>query len=78
MPIGKESHHSLPAGQCEGFHKCIREQFVMMYEDNLLFHLVEEQRQAHPSLDGEYPDLDDVKRGPFDINEVLASPYFFR
>lgn len=70
--------YAVPAGHCEAFHKCIREQFVDMYATDRLFKLVQEQRAQHPSLADEYPSMADVEPGAFDLEEVLNSPYFFR
>lgn len=68
----------VPAGQCEAFHKVIRSEFVKIYKEDWLVHLLDEQMELYPELAKEFPGTDSITRGTFEINEVLNSPHFFR
>jgi DNA-directed RNA polymerase len=67
----------VPAGQCEGFHQVIREQFCELYRPDRLFNLLQEQKMRNPDHENEYPSLEMVSRGDFNIEEVLNARYFF-
>jgi DNA-directed RNA polymerase len=70
--------YAVPAGQCEAFHKVIREQFIKLYSTNQLYRLVKQQRELNPARAAEYPTMDMVEPGDFNIEEVADAPYFFR
>jgi DNA-directed RNA polymerase len=68
--------YGVPAGQCEAFHKIIREQFVNLHRDSVLEQLWQEVALAYPESADDLPTPPD--RGDFDINEVKKARYFFR
>lgn len=70
--------YAVPFGQCDAFHRVIRETFVDIYEHNVLVNLREQQIQQFPDLAGAYPSVTDVERGDYDIHEVKEARYFFR
>lgn len=70
--------YAAPAGQCELFHKIIREQFVELYTPNRLLELLQEQRERNPRLADKFPTMDGLEPGDYDLNEVTNAPYFFR
>lgn len=69
--------YGVPAGQCEAFHRVIRQQFVELYSYDRLAGLIREQKERNPERADEYPSLQNVEPGAFDINEVVNAPYFF-
>lgn len=73
-------HDSLgvPAGQVDGFHKIIREQFIKLYETDRLYALLMEQKAKHPEIANLYPGLETVEPGEFKVNEVADADFFFR
>ncbi len=70
--------YGVPAGLCEGFHKVIRAQFIDLYSIDRLWMLRKEQQKRNPGRAEEYPGLDEVLPGEFDIEEIANAPYFFR
>lgn len=67
--------YAVPAGDCEVFHKVIREQFIELYRVDRLQELVDEQILNNPSAAEDYPEP--PARGEFNIEEVRDAIYFF-
>src|SRR5438874_10934179 len=54
-------------------HRVLREEFVRIYTEPVLQNFIDQQRKAHPGII--LPDP--PQTGGLDIQQVLASPYFF-
>jgi DNA-directed RNA polymerase len=65
------------AGNCELFDRIIRATFRELHRDSLLVDFWRQQVKQRPHLKDKFPNPADVKRGDFDLDQVLTSTHFF-
>jgi len=66
------------AGNCTLLHSVIRSTFTELHRDSLLKRFYYEQLKRKPKLKKALPKPIDVRRGDFNLKNVLKSTYFFR